>query len=121
MPRSIQKLLTGHVSKAALLTKLLPLSFASFFGTLITAAFFFPGQYDWRQRVISHLISPRHNPHGYWLPSIGIAAAMLLAWPFADYVEQRLRAITPRIARSAGVAFALGFVLMLLAIVAQLA
>ncbi len=121
MPRSIQKLLTGHVSKTALLTKLLPLSIASFFGTLIAAVFFFPGRYDWRERVISHLISPRDNPHGYWLPSIGIASAVLLVWPFAGYVEQRLRAITPRLARSAGVSFALGFVLMLLAIVAQLA
>lgn len=121
MLRSIPNFAAGHVSKTALLTKLLPLSFASCFGTLIAAAFLFPARYDWHERVISHLISPRHNPHGYWLPSLGIAAAVLLAWPFAGYVEQRLRPITPRLARAAGVALALGFLLVLLAIVAQIA
>jgi hypothetical protein len=121
MPRAISNLLAGHVSKTALLTRLLPLSFALSFGTLIAASFYFPGGYDWGQRVISHLISPRYNPQVYWLPSIGIAAAALLVLPFAGYVEQRLRPIMPRLARAAGVALAAGFLLVLLAIVAQIA
>ena len=119
--RSIQKHFSGNVSKTALLTRLLPLSFASLFGTLIAAALFFPGDYDWRVRVISHLTSPRHNPDGYWLPSLGIMAAMLLALPFAGYLAQRLHAIKPRLARSAGLSFAFGFALMVLSVTAQLA
>jgi len=120
MPRSLEKFFTGHVSKTALLT-LLPVSFASFFGTVITAAIYFPERYDWRVRVISNLTSPHDNPRFYWLPSLGIAAAMLLLLPFAGYVEQRLRAIAPRTARSAGAAFAFGFSVLFCAVVAQLA
>jgi hypothetical protein len=119
--RSIQNNFTGHVSKTVLLTRLLPLSVASFFGTLIVAALVIPTGYDWRVRVISKLTSPRDNPECWWLPSLGIMAAMLLALPFAGYVGQRLHATTPRLARSAGLAFAFGFVLLLLAVVAQLA
>lgn len=119
--RALQIKLAGDVSKNALLTVLLPLSFASLFGTLITAAVFFPDGYDWRVRAISALTSPRDNPEGCWLPAIGIMAAMLLALPFAGYVALRLRANTPRLAGSAGWAFAFGFGLMILAIAAQLA
>lgn len=119
--RSILNTFAGHVSQTALLTRLLPLSVASFFGMLIAAASYFPNGYDWRARVISKLTSPRDNPEGCWLASLGIMAAMLLALPFAGYVMQRLHAITPRLARSAGLAFASGFVLLLLAVIAQLA
>jgi hypothetical protein len=121
MARSIHQYFTRHVSKTVLLTTLLPLSFASLFGTLLAAALIFPGGYDWRVRVISTLTSPRDNPQGCWLPSVGIMAAMLLALPFAGYVAQRLRDIAPRLARSAGLAFALSFVLMLLAVPVQFA
>jgi hypothetical protein len=119
--RSIKNNFAGHVSKTALLTRLLPLSVVSFFGTLIAAAFFLPTAYDWRVRVMSSLTSPRDNPQGCWLALFGIMAAMLLALPFGGYVAQHLHAITPRLARSAGLAFACGFGLMLLALVAQFA
>lgn len=119
--RSLKGALAGHVSKTTLLTILLPLSFASLFGTLIAAAAVLPTGYDWRERVISNLSSPRHNPQGCWLPTIGTMAAMLLAWPFAGYVAQRLRAITPRLAQPIGAAFASAFGLMLLAAVTQVA
>jgi len=66
-------------------------------------------------RTISSLTSPRGNPDAYWLPSIGIAAAALLLLPFAGYVEQHMRSVTPRVARVARVAFALAFILFLLA------
>jgi hypothetical protein len=82
MARSIHQYFTRHVSKTVLLTTLLPLSFASLFGTLLAAALIFPGGYDWRVRVISTLTSPRDNPQGCWLPSIGIMAAMLVAFAF---------------------------------------
>jgi hypothetical protein len=114
MARRIQWVFAGHVSRKVLLTRLLPLSIASFFGTVITAAFFFPVPYDWRVRAISNLASSRDNPGAYWLPCLGLVASAVLALPFAGYVEQRLRGITPRLARIAGVAFALAFIMLLL-------
>jgi hypothetical protein len=120
MPRLIQRFFSGQVSKTALLT-ILPLSFASFYCTVIAAAICFPERYDWRVRVISNLTSPRDNPELYWLPSLGIVVMALLLFPFAGYVERRLHAIKPRAARSAGVAFAFSFGVLLLAVVAQLA
>jgi len=47
--------------------------------------------------------------------------AMLLVFPFAGYVAQRLRASAPRLAGPIGLAFAFSFGLMLLAVPAQLA
>jgi hypothetical protein len=120
MLRLIQRFFSGHVSKTALLI-ILPLSFASFYCTVIAAAICFPQRYDWRVRVISNLTSPRDNPHFYWLPSLGIVVMALLLFPFAGYLEQRLRAIKPSAARSAGVAFAGSFGVLLLSFVAQLA
>jgi len=97
-----------------LLTILLPLSIASFFGTVIVGAFFFSVPYDWSVRAISDLTSPRDNPDAYWLPCLGLAVSAVLALPFAGYVERRLRGIAPRLARPTGIAFALAFILLLL-------
>lgn len=119
--RALKSKFTGRVSKRALATRWLPLSAASFFGTLIAAGLVFPPGYDWRVRVMSNLTSPRHNPEGYWLPALGIMAAMMLALPFAGYVARRLQSITPRLAWSAGLAFASGFGLLWFAVVAQFA
>ena len=114
MARRIQMVFAGYVSKKALLTTFLPLSIASFFGTVIVAAFYFPVRYDWTVRTMSKLGSPRENPGIYWLPCLGLVASAVLALPFAGYVQQRLRGIMPRLARAAGVAFALACVLLLL-------
>ena len=110
--RLVGNFFAGHVTRATLLTRLLPLSLATFVTTMIIGILLFPGDYDWRRHVLSRVISPRYNPDAYWLPSIGIAAAALLTLPFAGYVERRLRAIAPGVARSAGVAFALGLLLL---------
>ena len=118
MARAIRKLLRGDVSKTRLLTMLLPLSFVASFGTLIVAAYLFPSHYDWQRRVISDLTSPRANPDFYWLPTLGIAVSALLSLPFAGFMERGLHGIAPRLARTIGVAFALGFVLLMLACVA---
>jgi hypothetical protein len=112
MLRLIHKFFAGDVPRTTLLTRLLPLSFASFFGTLLLGILLFPGSFDWQKRVISHVLAPRYNPDAYWFPSLGLMAAALLTLPFAGYVEQRLRASTPRLARLAGVAFTLGFLLV---------
>jgi hypothetical protein len=119
VPRLIQSVFAGHVSRTTLLTRLLPLSLAFFCVTVGIGILLFPGPYDWRTRVISHVISPRHNPEGYWVPALGLAVAALLALPFAGYVERRLRPITPRLARWARVAFALGFLLVWSIVVPQ--
>jgi hypothetical protein len=113
MTRRIQQIFAGHVSKMVLLTVLLPLSIASFFGTVIAAAYYFPVPYHWSTRTISNLTSPRDNPGAYWLPCLGLAASAVLALPFAGYVERRLRGIMPRLARVTGATFALAFVLLL--------
>src|SRR5215510_12976325 len=118
---SIQGNFIGHVSKSALLTKLLPLSIAISFGTLIVAAHLFPKEYDWRVRVISKLTSPKDNPEGYWLASLGVITAVILAMPFGGYVARRLHTVMPLVARSAGLSFACGFTLMIVAILIQLA
>ena len=112
LPRSLQQYAAGNVSRNTLLTKLLPLSFITLFSTLFIAAQHFPEEYDWRRRVISHLISPRYNPEGYLLPSIGLAVAALLALPLAGYAEQRLHGVAPKLSRWAGVGLGLGIFLM---------
>jgi hypothetical protein len=104
----------GHVSKTVLLGIFLPFSIASFFGTLVVATFYFPVPYDWTVRTMSKLGSPRDNPGVYWLPCLGLVASAVLALPFAGYVQQRLRVIMPRLSSTAGVAFALACVLLLL-------
>ena len=119
--RSMQRHFAGHVTKTVLLTRLLPLSFASLFGALIVAAFFFPTSFDWRVRVISALTSPYSNPRGCWLAALGTMVAMLLILPFAGYVAARLHAIAPHPARSTGAGFALSFILTFLAVTLQLA
>ncbi|MDB6059873.1 MAG: hypothetical protein JWO95_3717 [Verrucomicrobiales bacterium] len=111
----------SDVSRDGLLRRFLPISFISLFGTLIAATFFFPKGYIWHTSAISNLTSPSDNPGHCWLPSIGIVGAMLMALPFAGYLRQGLCDITPRLARSAGRAFAIGFVLMAVSVVAQFA
>jgi hypothetical protein len=118
---AIRRHFTGNVSKTALLTIVLPLATALLFGTLIIAAVYFPGGYDWRVVVISDLTSPLDNPQGCWPPALGTVASMLMLWPIAGYMAQRLSALSPRLARSAGIAFVLSFGVMALGMVVQLA
>jgi hypothetical protein len=112
LPRSLRHYVAGNVSKGTLLMGLLPLSFITLFTTLFFAAQQFPEEYDWRRRVISHLISPRHNPDGYLLPSIGLALAALLSLPVAGYAEHRLHGAAPKLSRWAGLGLGIGIFLM---------
>jgi hypothetical protein len=112
LPHRIVDFFAGYISRSTLLFRLLPLSLTCFFGTFIFGAHWLPGHYDWRKRVMSHVISPAHNPDAYWLPAMGIAAAAVLTLPFAGYVQRRLRQIMPRVAQSINAAFALGLLLV---------
>jgi len=69
---------------------LLALLFGSYFGSLWVGALYFPHSYDWRRNVISNLLSPRDNPGGYWLPSVGVAMAGLCMAPLAAWIESEL-------------------------------
>lgn len=119
MPHTIKNLFTGSVSRTALLTTFLPLSYLVFFGSMMAAAAVYPGGYVWSKDVISILISPRRNPEGYWLPACGLAVTVLLVWPIGGYVEQRLRSIAPRLARGAGLGISMSFFMLLLSLLAQ--
>jgi hypothetical protein len=97
------------------LAVLLGLIFLSFFGTLCLSAWMFPGNYDWRYRVISNLLSPRDNPSHHWLPACGIALAAALMLPFARYLQRNLEAVSPRAARMCGGAFMAGIIALICA------
>jgi hypothetical protein len=97
------------------LAVLLGLIFLSFFGTLGASASMFPGNYDWRYRVISNLLSPRDNPGHYWLPACGMAFAGLLTLPLAGYLRRHLEIASPRAARVSGAAFMAGIVTLICA------
>src|SRR5437867_7840287 len=92
------------------LLMLLGLIFLSFFETLAMSAAMFPENYDWRYRVISNLLSPRDNPHHYWLPGCGISLAALLMVPLAGYLRRHLGITSPRAAFVSSGAFVAGIV-----------
>jgi hypothetical protein len=101
--------------RKSVLTGLLALIFVSFFGTLAASALMFPGNYDWRYRVISNLLSPRDNPEHYWLPTCGMALAALLMLPFAGYLQRRLEPASPPAAHVSRWAFVAGIVALICA------
>jgi hypothetical protein len=82
---------SGNLTRKTLLYVVMPVIFFSYFGTLSFAVSRFPEAYDWRDTVISHLISPRNNPEFHALPSFGMAITGLLMIPFAGYINRRLR------------------------------
>lgn len=63
---------------------------ALYFGSLALAALLFPRAYDWRANVISNLLSPRDNPHYYWVASCGVALAGLGMLPLLLWIEEEL-------------------------------
>ena len=69
---------------------LLALLFGSYFGSLWVGSLHFPRPYDWRQNVISNLLSPRDNPGWYWLPSAGVAVAGLCMLQLGVWIEREL-------------------------------
>jgi hypothetical protein len=117
--RYVQSKLSGDVSKNLLLTTLLPITLVLFFGTLCFSARSFPGGYDWRIHTISKLASADTNPDSYRVAALGVTLAVFLVLPFAGYVSEYLRQTDPRVAWLAGVAFATGFALTIVAMGAE--
>jgi len=66
------------VYRKSTLVILLALIFLCFFGTLALSASMFPQNYDWRNRVISNLLSPRDNPDRYWIAALGLGLSGIL-------------------------------------------
>jgi hypothetical protein len=97
------------------LAVLLALIFLSFFGTLGASASMFPDNYDWRYRVIFNLLSPRDNPHYYWLPACGMSLAALLVLPLAGYLRRHLELASPCAAVLSSGAFVAGIIALICA------
>jgi hypothetical protein len=101
--------------RRSVLAVLLGMIFLSFFGTLAVSVAMFPENYDWRYRVISNLLSPRDNPHYYWLPACGMSIAALLMLPLATYLRRQLEIASPRAAAVSSGAFVVGIVALICA------
>jgi hypothetical protein len=94
---------------------LLVLIFLSFFGTLILSARMFPQEYDWRDRVISNLLSPRDNPAHYRFAAGGVALSGLLMLPFALHLRYRFAIVAPRMANITAATFIAGAICLICA------
>jgi hypothetical protein len=101
------------LNRKPVLAVLLGLIFLSFFGTLGVTALMFPENYDWRYRVISNLLSPRDNPHHYWLAACGVSLAALLMLPLAGHLRRNLRIASPHAALVSSAAFMAGIVTLI--------
>ena len=106
---------SGNLTRKTLLFVVVPLIFLSYFGTLVFAISRFPEAYDWRDSVISHLISPRNNPEFHSVPSFGMAITGLLMIPFAGYINRRLRVASQLGANIGTFAFGTGVIWLILA------
>lgn len=102
----LRSILSGDLSRAAVLFVWLPIIALSYFGTLAIAAWLSPDPYDWRHGSISRLLYPSYDPRLHQLASLGISIAGLLIVPLASYIRRRLRQ-GPTLAGDAG-ALALG-------------
>lgn len=75
----------------------------------------FPQNYDWRYRVISDLLSPRHNPSHYWMAASGLALTGSLMLPFAGYLQRHSGGIAPRAANISAGTFRAGIIALICA------
>ena len=92
----------------------LPVAGLIFFGGVWLAAHRFPHEYDWHYMVISRLLSPHENSHGYWVIGLGISVAGLIQIPLPAFFYERLRSISPWGARLGWIFMVLGLAAMIL-------
>ena len=64
--------------------------------------------------VISRLLRPHENPHGYWVIGLGISLSGLIQIPLPGFFYERLRGISPWGARLGWVFMVLGVAAMIL-------
>jgi hypothetical protein len=97
-------------SRGRLLPALILLSFAAFFGSMVlSASFIRTGKpFEVGDVLISFLISPSDNPHGYRIATGGMAVCGVLLLPVAWMFYRRLLTRNRAIARVGSVLFALG-------------
>jgi hypothetical protein len=106
--------LRGDLTRRTMLFVLVPLIFASYFGTLGVAVLLYPDSYDWRYNSISRLLYPRNNPQFHYIATISIAASGALMAPFAGYIRRRLRGPTPTATTVGAVLFFTGCICLTL-------
>jgi hypothetical protein len=111
----LRNFFSGNLTRRTLLYVVVPLIFFSYFGTLAFAVSRLPETYDWRDTVISHLISPRNNPEFHAIPSFGMAITGLLMIPFAGYINRRLRVASRLGANLGSFLFGSGVIWLILA------
>jgi hypothetical protein len=92
----------------------LPVACLTFFGGVWLAAHRFPGEYDWRYMVVSRLLRPHENPHGYWIIALGTSLSGLIQIPLPGFFYERLHSISPWEARLGWVFMVLGLAAMIL-------
>jgi hypothetical protein len=92
----------------------LPVAWLTFFGGVWLAAHRFPREYDWHYMVISRLLRPHENPHGYWVIALGISLSGLIQIPLPGFFYERLRGISPWGAWLGWVFMVLGLAAMIL-------
>jgi hypothetical protein len=89
----VKKFFTGDFSREFLLTRLVPVVLAFFFGGMLISDLLYPGPYDWRYMTISSLFTPGSesdgNPLGSYYLSIGLIVTGVLMVPFAMYFGGR--------------------------------
>jgi hypothetical protein len=107
--------LSGNVPRRTLISKLIPLIFICYFGTITFGAVVLRETYDWRSSVISYLLSPLHDPEYHWFAAVGLSFAGFLAIPFGGYIRDRLRPTSQLCANIGMAVFVTGTVTLILA------
>jgi hypothetical protein len=117
MPTAVSHLVDfscGRLTQRTLLRVIFPLILVSYFGSLISAIWLFPGPFDWRTKAMSKLLYPTTNPRFHLIGSVGVAVAGLLMIPFAGYIGRRLRVTAPVSARIGALTFGAGALSLIL-------
>ena len=89
---------------------MLPASYLLFLvGTLASGAIFFSSRpFDAKAAILSDLLSPDDNPHGYGASAAGTAFSAILLGPAAAVFYQQLRKDHPKLALAGTIMFAVG-------------
>jgi hypothetical protein len=104
----LNDILSGNLTRRAVLTIWFPLLAACYFGTLTIAAWCSPTVYEWRRNAISRLLYPAYDPDFHRVASAGVAATGILLIPLAGYFCRQMSVASGLFARAAAFALRLG-------------